>query len=553
MQADAKDARMCLLNRVSQHQKLFISVKERRFPGIIGGIEIKSPVQGGTFLSTEYNNSDQNFDEFSSAKKQFIFLTEGLRDRVKGIEHGDLEELLDKEGKELLRRILQGHLERLAQEEPVHDEVIGSDGAERRQRRADTERKLMTLFGEVTVTRVRYSHPGEISLHPLDARLNLPADKYSHNIRKRVAEEAAKVSFDETVKSIETTTAGKVGKLQTEQLVAKASRDFEDFYSSRKGKKSEKEEDLLVISLDGKGIVMRQEGLREPTRKAAEKEKHKLKTRLSRGEKGNRKRMATVAAVYDIEEHHRTAEQIMNIEESSNDTRPKPTNKRVWASVEREPLEVAKEAFDEAELRNPDRKRKCVLLVDAHVHQLKNVWSQIVERGLEGVVTPILDFIHVLEYLWKAAYCFYAEGSEQAEAWVQEKALLILKGKSSLVAGSIRGKATKLRLSKQDREPADKCASYFLNHWSMMRYDKFLEQGMPIATGVIEGACRHLIKDRLDITGARWSLTGAEAVLKLRSLKSSGDFDEYWNFHKKQERKRNHLSLYKRPKQYLAA
>jgi len=504
-------------------------------------------------LNTGYNKSDHNFDEFALAKKQFIFLTEGLRDQVKGIEHGDLEELLNKEGKELLRCIFQGHLERLAQEEPVHDEVIGSDGVERRQRRADTEKKLMTLFGEVTVTRVRYSQPGMKSLHPLDARLNLPADKYSHNIRKRVAEEAAKVSFDETVNSIETTTAGKVGKLQAEQLVAKASRDFEEFYSSRKGKKSEGDDGLLVISLDGKGVVMRQEGLREPTRKASEKEKHKLKTRLSRGEKGNRKRMATVATVYDIKEHHRTAEQIMNIEEGSKTSRPKPTDKRVWASVEREPAEVAKEAFDEVELRNPNRKRKCALLVDGHVHQLKNVWSQIIERGLEGVVTPILDFVHVLEYLWKAAYCFYMEGSEQAEAWVQEKALLILKGKSPIVASSIRCKATKLGLSKENRKPVDKCAQYLLNHRDMLRYDKYLKQGMPIATGVIEGACRHLIKDRLDITGARWSLAGAEAVLKLRSLRSSRDFDEYWNFHKKQERKRNHLSLYKRPKLFLVA
>jgi len=504
-------------------------------------------------LSIEYNKQHQEFDEFDEAKKQFKFLTGGIYERVKNMEHGEIESLLNMEGTELIRLILQGHLSRLANEEPLHDEVAGSDGLDRRQRRLDTERKLMTLFGEVTVTRIRYSHPGEKSLHPLDARLNLPADKYSHNIRKRVAEEAAKVSFDETVKSIETTTAGKVCKLQTEQLVAKASLDFEEFYSSRKGNKSEKEKDILAISLDGKGVVMRKDSLREPTKKAAEKEKHKLKTRLSRGEKGNRKRMATVAAVYDIAEHHRTAEHVMNIEESSQVSRPKPTNKRVWASIEREAAEVAKEAFDEAELRDPERKREWVLLVDGHVHQQKNTWSQINERGLEGVVTPILDFIHVLEYLWKAAYCFYTEGSEQAEAWVKKKALLILNGKSPVVASSIRCKATKLGLSIKEREPADKCARYLLNHWGMLRYDKFLAQGMPIATGVIEGACRHLIKDRLDITGARWSLTGAEAVLKLRSLRSSGDFDKYWEFHKKQERKRNHLSLYKRPKQYLAA
>jgi hypothetical protein len=243
----------------------------------------------------------------------------------------------------------------------------------------------------------------------------------------------------------------------------------------------------------------------------------------------------------------------MNLEDGPPDARPKPVNKRVWASVEREPEAIAKEAFDEAESRDPHRQRRWALLVDGHVHQLKNVWAQIIERGLEGVVTPVLDFIHVLEYLWKAVYCFYEEGSEDAEAWVQKRALLILQGKSSSVAGGIRSSASKMNLSGQAREPADKCADYLLKYWSMLRYDKYLKLGMPIATGVIEGACRHLIKDRLDITGARWSLPGAEAVLKLRSLRSSGDFDEYWDFHRKQEKKRCHLSHYRRPKLILAA
>ncbi|MBX9947993.1 MAG: ISKra4 family transposase [Candidatus Obscuribacterales bacterium] len=504
-------------------------------------------------MNLEYNDSSQNFDEFSEAKKQFMFLTNGIRDKVKSMEHGDLEAFLDKEGKELIRCVLQGHLDRLALEEPMHEAVAGSDGIERRQRRENTERELMTLFGEVTVSRIRYGHPGEASLHPLDARLNLPADKYSHNLRKRVAEEAAKVSFDETVKSIKRTTGSKVGKLQAEQLVARASQDFEDFYSARKVTKTTGEKDFLVISLDGKGIVMKREGLRESTRKAAARETHKLRTRLSRGEKSNRKRMATVATVYAVEEHHRTPEQIMNLENGPAEARPKPVTKRVWASVEREPEAIAKEVFDEAESRDPQRQRNWALLVDGHVHQLKNVWAQIIERGLEGVVTPILDFIHVLEYLWKAAYCFYEEGSEEAEAWVQKRAFLILQGKSSSVAGGIRSSASKLNLPEQAREPADKCADYLLKYRSMLRYDKYLKLVMPIATGVIEGACRHLIKDRLDITGARWSLAGAEAVLKLRSLRSSGDFDEYWEFHRKQEQKRCHLSHYKQPKLVLAA
>ena len=99
---------------------------------------------------------------------------------------------------------------------------------------------------------------------------------------------------------------------------------------------------------------------------------------------------------------------------------------------------------------------------------------------------------------------------------------------------------SKKKLEGNMLEAADKCADYLLKYASMLKYDKYLKRGFPIASGVIEGACRYLIKDRLDITGARWGLTGAEAVLKLRSIVSSGDFDQYWLFHKQQELKRNH-------------
>jgi hypothetical protein len=85
-------------------------------------------------------------------------------------------------------------------------------------------------------------------------------------------------------------------------------------------------------------------------------------------------------------------------------------------------------------------------------------------------------------------------------------------------------------------------------HWTRLllknkeRFDyaTALANGWPIATGIIEGACRHLVKDRMDLTGARWSLDGAEAVLRLRSLRTSGDFEEYMAFHHRQERQRNY-------------
>ncbi|MDF1593140.1 MAG: hypothetical protein P1P89_16620, partial [Desulfobacterales bacterium] len=95
-----------------------------------------------------------------------------------------------------------------------------------------------------------------------------------------------------------------------------------------------------------------------------------------------------------------------------------------------------------------------------------------------------------------------------------------------------------------DRKPVDACANYLLTYGPYVKYDHYLAKGLPIATGVIEGACRHLVKDRMEVTGARWSLTGAEAVLQLRALRSSHDFDEYWTFHESKEYERNHRALY---------
>ena len=294
--------------------------------------------------------------------------------------------------------------------------------------------------------------------------------------------------------------------------------------------------------MDGKGIVMHQKDLRDLTRKAAERAKSKPKSyRLGKGEKRNRKRMATVATVYTINHYNRTAEEIMGINKRDDENpQPRAKHKRVWASVERDPLEVAKEAFKEALRRDPNNEREWVVLVDGDRYQIERIYSLIDKYQIDAVV--ILDYIHVLEYLWKAAYCFNKENSVEAEKWVAKRGLNILKGKAIDVAAGMRRSATLRNLTKEQRKSVDKCANYLLIYSNLLFYDHYIESGFPIATGVIEGACRHLIKDRMDITGARWRLKSAEAVLKLRSLHSSGDLDEYMVFHNNQELKRNHFS-----------
>jgi len=482
------------------------------------------------------------FDEFAAAQEHYAEIVKHLHGSEMGrLEHGEVEAYLWREGTELLRRLLQGHLDLRARRERRVESAVGCDRVERRQVREGCARGLMTLFGEVVVRRKGYSARDTDSVFPLDAELNLPEDNYSHGLRRRVSEEVARHAFDDAVEQVEKTTGGKVPKRQAQRLSKGVSEDFEAFYDERAARAPEATPDPLVMSMDGKGVVMRRSGLREATRRAAERASHKLKTRLSTGEKRNRKRMATVATVYSVARHRRTAEHIMGLEARAS-APPRSRRKRVWASLEREMSQVVEEQFREALHRDPHNRRPWAVLLDGNRTQIDLIKAAAKRHGV--TVTITVDFIHVLEYLWKAAYCFHAPGTEEAEQWVGERALRILHGKSSDVAAGMRRSATLQGLASKDRGAVDTCADYLLKYRPYLRYDENLRRGLPIATGVIEGACRHLVKDRMDLTGARWGLPGAEAILKLRSLRSSGDLDEYWTFHKARALERNHASRY---------
>ena len=228
--------------------------------------------------------------------------------------------------------------------------------------------------------------------------------------------------------------------------------------------------------------------------------------------------MATVASVYSTPRFERRPEQIIG-EQSERPLRPAISNKRVWASVRQEAKAIIDSAFSEAARRDPQQQREWVVLVDGEKHQLDTINASAKRQGVE--VTIVLDFIHVLEYLWKAAFCFFLPGSEAAEKWVRQRALRLLQGKSSHVAAGLRRSATLQKLSERERENVDKCANYLLKYRNYLRYDQYLQQGYPIATGVIEGTCRHLVNDRMDITGARWRPDRAEAVLRIRALREA--------------------------------
>ena len=481
---------------------------------------------------------------YDQSRQEFEDIVRSLdSEEAQSMTHSELERDLEKKGRELMRKLLQEHLQArgLGQcAQPVQD----ADGVERTRVRVQ-ERKLESIFGTVATERTGYGQEGSRSLHPLDAELNLPDERYSLELRRRVAEEAAKSSFDETFESIGKTTGGHVPKRQIEELVMRAARDFDAFYQMRQGQPAEVEQTapILVMSVDGKGVVMRTQDLREQTRKAALKRKHKMDARLSKGEKKNAKRMATVAAVYTIASFVRKPEDLISENDSARagPSRPRPEQKRVWASLEKTPEEVIEKAFEEAFSRDPKHQKKWAALVDGNKPQIRILARMAKKKGID--LTVIVDVIHVIEYLWDAGRVFYPSGWE-LEDWVRLRLVEILRGNAGYVAGGMRRSATLRSLASAERKPVDACANYLLTYRPYLKYNDYLAKGFPIATGVIEGACRHLVKDRMQITGARWSLTGAEAVLRLRALRSSHDFDEYWTFHESKEYERNHRALY---------
>ncbi len=491
---------------------------------------------------TSYPISSATIDtHYVDGYEQFEHLVGRLKHPdAQKLTHGEIEAVIHREGMELLRRLAQGHLDQRSAQEPIREKVIGEDGLSRTHHRAGCERYLESRFGEVTVTRRGYGARGLKSVFPLDAELNLAPDKYSHGLREALVEEVIRGSFDESVAHLERSGGGQLAKRQSEEVAVHLSQDFDDFYNQPlvRTDSAEGSGGILVITADGKGIVMHPNGLREATRRAMEQETRKQQTRLSPGEKSNRKRMATVVSVYEIERYPRTPEQILDPEHRPEQKRPQPWHKRTWARVEEDLKAVIEQGFQEAIRRDPDQRLRWVVLSDGQEDLLRHVYAAAKRYKVE--ITVVQDFVHVLEYLWKAGHALHPEEPEARESWVQDRAAAVLAGRAAGVAVGLRRAATRKQLSQNERKPVDKAADYIENNQLRLQYDQALAHGLPIATGVIEGACRHLVKDRMDITGARWGLERAEAILKLRSLKVSGDLADYMEFHFRQEARRNY-------------
>jgi hypothetical protein len=484
-------------------------------------------------------------DPFAISRATFTALAAELAGPVAaGLTAFELEEFLGERGREVVRQLLQDHydLREVREEQQSREQrapARGPDGVARTRLETGHGRLLATLFGTVKVTRCAWRKPGSPNYRPADAALSLPAGRHSHSLAKLAALEAARGSFDAARAAIARRCGPVIGKRQLEQAVTGAAADIPAFYAARVPEPCTPET-LLVLSADCKGIVMRPGALRAATAKAAAR-LGKMRTRLTAGEKPNRKRMAALVTVYDAEPAKRRPHDVIappGGRSGSRALRPGPGALAKWlaGSVRKDPAEVIAAAFDEAESRDPGHLRTWVVLVDGAEHQLGLIRAEAARRAV--TIHVVIDIIHVLEYIWKAAWSLHDAGDPAAEDWVAVKALTVLAGGSVRAAEEITAEARAASLPPGRRTGADACVRYLSARHEYLRYDQALTEGWPIATGVIEGACRHLIADRLDIGGARWGLDGAEAVLTLRAVISNGDFEEYWRFHLAREHQR---------------
>jgi hypothetical protein len=428
-------------------------------------------------------------------------------------------------GREVQRLLLQAHLQQRGNGDVGPTLCLSRpDGEMLYSHRRLGTRSLTTVFGTVALTRLGYSRPGAPSFFPLDQALVLPARSFSYELQRRLVKAAVQNPFWESVQTIAELTGVSVSKRSLEEILPDAAQDFDTFYRRRSLQPATGS--LLVASVDGKGIPLVKPVGAQP------------KLRLTKGQKANKKRMATVATVFTRAPWVRTPQQVIEslfpADRRSRDetpTPPRPENKRVWASLLKGKTAVIQEVAEEMDRRDPSRSLTRLALTDG---------ERALQIRVEGElnVTLILDLMHVLEKLWKAAYVFHAEGSLEADLWVLDRALRILFGEVGQVVKGIRQSITKRELSGAKRKTLQGVADYLYRNRARMRHDEYLAHGWPIASGPVEGACKNLIKDRMERSGMRWTEPMAEALVQLRAIYLSGDFDRYWEFHIEQDQRR---------------
>jgi hypothetical protein len=375
-------------------------------------------------------------------------------------------------------------------------------------------RRYLSIFGEFVLSRVVYgSREGQkIEFVPLDNRLQLPAGVFSYLLQDWDQSLCVEQAFGQASVTIQRMLGLKQSVDSLEHMNQEMAEQATKFMMNQP--QPEAEAEVVVASADQKGIVMRR-SLDDPPPKA-----HRTK-----GDKASQKRMATVATVYTVDRYRRTPEEVVAAlfrdapEPSAK--RPKPQHKEVWASLPRAdvPGSGIQRAFawiiGELYLRGraKDKDKPLVFLSDGQ----EALWEAR-QEWLPERASDILDLLHVTPRLWQAAHVFHAEGSQDAEDFVRDRVLRVLHGKAAGVCRGLREMATKRGLAGAKKRTITTVCNYLEANLQRMRYDEYLKAGYPIATGVVEGACRHLVKDRMERAGMHWTVVGAQAMLDVRSI-----------------------------------
>ena len=390
-------------------------------------------------------------------------------------------------------------------------------------------REYVSAFGPTPFARDVYA-TRETQLQevvPLDAKLGMPESDTSYLLQKWSGTQFVKESYKES----RMTLAGILGFAPSvnclEDMAAQASEHAEVYFQQQAPVDPATEAEIIVATSDCKGVPMRKV---DAPRKKQEDDMPRGK-RLKPGEKNGQKRMACVGGVYSVAPFRRTVEDVLNeiLRKEKQEQRPKPQNKRLRAvltrEVDGEEVNAKDVVFDwlakELQQRDPHDKRTVVAIMDGET-KLRDLQELKIKRAI-----GILDIWHVTEYLYDLAYCFCRDGSKEAEAFVETYLRKLLEGKVNRVIGGIRQMATKRDLSDSKWNKVEDCLMYFAVRSEYMKYDEYLAAGYPIGSGVVEGACRHLVKDRMEQAGMRWRIAGAQAILSLRAIYVNDDWEAF--------------------------
>jgi len=402
-----------------------------------------------------------------------------------------------------------------------HAPLMSRDG-KRLPYHSQKPKDYFSIFGKLSFERAYFYAKGQAGRYPLDEALSLPERCYSDLLMESAELLGVEGAYSKGLRVIARLLGLTLPELALETSVAEHSQTVKAYYAQKPAFPSPEEGRILVAQADGKGVPM------------VARETTDLKVRRGKGDKKTRKKEAIATAVYTIEPYYRTPQDVINALFKKGDPppeRPAPRHKQVFASLKGKDQAIRRLAAWTAR-RDGEHICERVALTDGAEPLQKQVLAK-----LSGF-TLVLDIIHTDEYLWKAGTALYGETDPYRAEWVEAQMLDLLSSRSEAVIRRLEDKAATLHRRSQAAKTLRSVANYLRRNQPYLDYAEYLRRGWPIGTGVVEGTCRHLVKDRMELSGMRWTIAGAGALLALRSLNENGDWDDFHAFRRIQRHQR---------------